>query len=131
MLLGVAVGVGLTLLLVIRAVNQPRVRLLERPSAPAGVLHLLLTGDLYTGNAQATYDAALGLVQAAAPRTVTLDISTLTHVTVPLLNTLRALRDDLASDETELVLLDVPDDVLPVLRRAPWFVEAEQEGFVG
>lgn len=132
MLLGVAVGVGLTLLLVIRAVNQPRVRLLERAGpGPAGVLPLLLTGDLYTGNAQATYDAALGLVQAAAPRTVTLDISTLTHVTVPLLNTLRALHDDLASDGTELVLLDVPDDVLATLRRAPWFVEAEQDGFVG
>lgn len=133
MLLGVAVGVGLTLLLVIRAVNQPRVRLLERPPGPGptGVLPLLLTGDLYTGNAQATYDAALGLVQAADPRTVTLDVSALSHVTVPLLNTLRSLRDDLAANETELVLLDVPDDVLPILRRAPWFADAEQDGFVG
>lgn len=131
MLLGVAVGVGLTLLLVIRAVNQPRVRLLEPAAAPDGVLPLLLTGDLYTGNAQATYDAALGLVQAADPRTATLDISTLTHVTVPLLNILRSLRDDLASDGIELLLLEVPDDVLPVLRRAPWFMEAEQEGFLG
>ncbi|MEU6135124.1 SulP family inorganic anion transporter [Nocardioides sp. NPDC047086] len=131
MLLGVAVGVCLTLLLVIRAVNQPRVRRLESPSAHDEVLPLVLTGDLYTGNAQATYDAALGLMQASTARTVTLDTSALTRVTVPLLNTLRSLREDLAAEGTELVLLDVPDDVLAILRRAPWFVEAEQGGFVG
>lgn len=136
MLLGVAVGVGLTLLLVIRAVNQPRVRRPEGPDGPDGVaapgrLTLVLTGDLYTGNAQATHDEALRLVQGADTdtRMVVLDASALTHVTVPLLNTLRSLRDDLAGDGVEMMLVDVPPDVLAVLRRSAWFAEAEQGGF--
>lgn len=127
MLLGVAVGVGLTLLLVIRAVNRPRVEVLERRDD--GVLPLLLTGDLYTGNALATHDAALEVVRAAdpVPRVVTLDASRLTHVTVPLLDTLRSLRDELAGDDMELVLHAVPAGVLDTLRRVRWFAEAESE----
>lgn len=134
MLLGVAVGVGLTLSLVIRAANRPKVDRLDRAPGDAapGELFLRLTTDLYTGNAQATHDAALRMVQAVDPdpRTVVLDLSVLTHVTIPLLNTLRSLREDLSCDGVELVLRDVPDEVLPVLRRSTWFTEAEVDGFV-
>lgn len=133
MLLGVAVGVGLTLVLVIRAVNRPKVRVIDRPDlvGPDEIL-LLLTGDLYIGNAQVTHDAALRLAQAAdpEPRAAVLDLAALTHVTIPLLQTLHSLRDDLACDGIEMVLLDVPAEVLTVLRRSAWFAAAEQDGFV-
>lgn len=127
MLLGVAVGVALTLLLVLRAIDRPRVRAL----APTGdgVLALLLVGDLYTGNARTTHDATLALVRAAdpVPRVVTLDASRLTRVTVPLLDAVRSLRDELAAEDVTLVLLDVSPGVLDVLRRVPWFAAAEPE----
>ena len=79
MLLGVAVGVALTLVLVVRNLNQPRVRpLYARPeggwttvapssideTAHPGVLLLHLDGSLYTGNAQTTLDDVVGRAQA-------------------------------------------------------------------
>ncbi|MEI7056669.1 SulP family inorganic anion transporter [Nocardioides sp. CCNWLW239] len=129
MLLGVAVGVGLTLVLVIRAVNLPRVNALETTSD--AVLPLLVTGNLYTGNAQATHDAALVLIMDDPTRpTVTLDVSRVTYVTVPLLDMLRTLRDDVDSEGRRLVLVGASPKILSVMRRVPWFVAAERDGFV-
>ncbi|SDD60453.1 SulP family inorganic anion transporter [Nocardioides lianchengensis] len=129
MLLGVAVGVALTLVLVVRSVNQPRVA----PSydGPPDALSLRLTGGLYTGNARSTHDEALRLVRAADPARVVLDAAAVTRVTIPLIDTVRALRDELAGDGIALTLTGLRPEVLEVLRRSDWFVGAEQAGLLG
>ena len=125
MLLGVAAGVGLTLVLVLRAVNQPHVAVVPGPDD--AVLRLILTGGIYTGNAQVTYDAALGLVRAAQPppHTVDLDLSRVTRVTIPLLDGLRAFHDQLALDSVDLHVTGASPDLLEVLRRWPWWRDHE------
>ena len=155
MLLGVAVGVALTLVLVLRQVGQPRARPVYpragggwTPVAPSsdetgteesgplptydGVLHLRLDGSLYTGNAQATHDAVLALAARADPpaQRVDLHAAAVTRVTVPFLDTLRSLSDQLRGDEITLGLVDVSPQVLAVLRRSEWFYDAEGSGLV-
>jgi high affinity sulfate transporter 1 len=130
MLLGVAVGVALTLVLVLRAVNQPQVQ--PMPSTPGGVLHLRLTGGLYTGNAQSTHDEVLRLVREARPAAhrVVLDGTAVTRVTIPFINTVRSLQDDLAGDRVELTLTQLTPEVLVVLRRSGWWREQEAHGLL-
>ena len=52
------------------------------------------------------------------------------RVTVPFLDTLRSLSDQLAGDEITLGLVDVSPQVLEVLRRSEWFFDAERSGLV-
>jgi len=154
MLLGVAVGVGLTLALVIAQANRPRVQpLLPRmgggwttdPAAsdttavsgvPAGadravVLHL--AEGVYTGNSRATHDALLAAVaaQPGAERVV-LECVTVEQVTVPLLTMLREVADDLAQEHpgVVLVLCGLREGTAAVLRRSEWFVAHEHRGLV-
>lgn len=149
MLVGVAVGVILTLALVVRRVNQPRVLPRYRtpdgrwsatapePASPGpatydGALVLQLTGSLYTGNARPTVESAMALVASAQPppERVVLGCSAVTVVTIPLLEALRDLRDELAADERTLLLAGFPEDVLRVCLRMPWFAEHEARGLV-
>jgi MFS superfamily sulfate permease-like transporter len=143
MLLGVAVGVALTLVLVLRAVNQPRVRPLRRagdgpgwaeagpddtsPQVYDGVLPVRLTGGLYTGNARATQDVVLALARAAVPpaQEVWCDAAAVTRVTVPLLDTFRELTAELAGLGIDLRLAGLRPEVLEVLRRDEWWAGAE------
>ena len=145
MLLGVAVGVGLTLVLVVRNLNRPRVRpLYARPeggwttvapsavdeTAHPGVLLLHLDGSLYTGNAQATLDDVVGRAQEADPpvHTVVLEGSVVLVVSVTMIDTFRAMQEELATDGTTLLLTGFPPETLEVMRRSRWFAEAEAAG---
>jgi sulfate permease, SulP family len=145
MLLGVAAGVAFTLVLVVRNLNQPRVRpLYARPgggwttvapgsideSAHPGVLLLHLDGSLYTGNAQATLDDVVGRAQAAGPNvhTVVLEGSVVHVVTVTMIDTFRAMQDELATDGKTLLLTGFPPETLEVMRRSHWFAEAQAAG---
>ena len=145
MLLGVAVGVGLTLVLVLRSVNQPRVRpLYARPGggwtivAPEtieptpAVLLLHLDGSLYTGNAQVTRDAVVAAARAADPHPdrLVLEGSAVRGVTVTMIDTFRALVEELARDGIEMVVAAVPPATLEVLRRSEWFTDFEERGGV-
>ncbi|MET1060745.1 MAG: solute carrier family 23 protein [Nocardioides sp.] len=146
MLLGVAVGVGLTLVLVLRAVNQPRVRpLYARPGGgwtavpqepaepvPSQLLLLHLDGGLYTGNAQATHDAIVATALAAEPRptTVVLEGTAVRMVSVTMLDTFRALTEELETEGVRLVIAELPPATLEMLRRSDWFVGFEESGAV-
>ena len=135
--------------LVVRRVNQPRVLPRYRtpdgrwsatapePASPGpatydGALVLQLTGSLYTGNARPTVESAMALVASAQPppERVVLGCSAVTVVTIPLLEALRDLRDELAADERTLLLAGFPEDVLRVCLRMPWFAEHEARGLV-
>ena len=138
LLLAVGVGVVLTLVLVLRAVSQPRVRPLypragRRLDAPThrrtashvptydDVLLLHLDGSLYTGNAQATQDAVLATALAARParaRRGARGQRPSTQVTVPMLDALRSMRADLRTEGIALVIAGFPADSLEAMRRS-------------
>ena len=61
---------------------------------------------------------------------VELHTAAVIRVTVPFLDTLRSLSDQLRGDEVTLGLADVSPQVLAVLRRSEWFYDAERSGLV-
>lgn len=147
MLLGVAVGVGLTWVLVVRDVNLPRVSVLYRrseggwttdPDAAGegdtqdGTLLLHLDGALYTGNAQPTVDALLRLVQdrVGGSSSVVLDCSAVRRATVPLVDALRTMSEELDRTGLRLQFAEFRSSTLVVLRRSQWFSDQEQAGRV-
>jgi MFS superfamily sulfate permease-like transporter len=146
MLLGVAAGVGLTLLLVVRELNHSRVRPLYRRAqggwtinrpegnedGVAGVLLLHLDGPLYTGNARATVDAVVSAARDAVPpvHTVVVEGSAVVRVTVPMLDAVRSIKEELATEGFALTLAGFPPSTLEVMRRDPWFADAEIAGLV-
>jgi SulP family sulfate permease len=153
MLLAVAVGVAVTLFLVIRAVNRPRVGPLfpragggwtTEPAlaAPAGLaeevvagaLLMRLEGSVYTGNAQVTRDAVRDAVEGAREaeraQMVVLEGSAVHNVTIPLVETLRGISEDLATTGSTLLFAEFPPATLAVLHQSVWFAEQEEAGRV-
>jgi SulP family sulfate permease len=141
MLLGVAAGVILTLFLVVRALNRPRVRpLYPRPqggwttNAPevvqpprTGPLLLKLDGALYTGNAQSTREAVVHAGRRADPSVsaVVVEGSAVRDVSVTMVDAFHSVYDDLARDGIELLLAEFPPATLEAMRRSHWFAEVE------
>ena len=97
-----------------------------------GILHLRLDGSLYTGNAQVTHDAILALAVRAEPPPARVDLhsAAVARVTVPFLDALRSLSDQLRADEVSLGLVEVSPQVVAVLRRSEWVAEAESSGLL-
>lgn len=150
MLLGVAAGVGLTLALLVRSVNTPRVRPLypragggwtttpPEPGQPVpiaaaarGAVLLHLDTTLYAGNAQATVDAVLAAV-AAHPEAslVVLEGTAVRAVTVPMLQAFEQMATALEARGITLVQPGLPPSVRERLRRDPWFAARERAGLV-
>ena len=148
LLLAVFVGVILTLLLVLQAVSQSRVRpILPHPrggwttvpegadrdsTAYADVLLLHLDGPLYTGNAQPTQDAILQTALAREPRpvAVVLEAAAVDRVTVPFLDVLEALQTDLAEEGIVLVVAGMQQAAHETAMRSERFAELDRTGFV-
>jgi sulfate permease, SulP family len=147
LLLAVAVGVVLTLLLVLRNVSESKARvLLVAPdgrwttdphggvplAAELRVLALHLDTGLYTGNARPTQDAILALVLGTTPRprTVVVEGSAVRKVTVPLLDTLEALDTDLGDEGITLLVAGLHQTVADRARRSAWFARLDGEGRV-
>lgn len=109
-----------------RASSNPSVR----PQTYRGVLLLRMTGGIYTGNARATHDEAIRLVAAAdpPPQRVVIDAAAVAAVTIPLLETLEALQEDLQVDGIALTVTRIEPAVLDVLRRSQWWRRHENEG---
>ena len=125
MLLGVAAGVALTLVLVVRQVNRPRVRPLYRREGGgwttlppddggevAGMLLLHVDGPIYTGNAQVTLDSVVEAALVVVPpvHSVVLEASAVHRVTVPMLDGLRSLQQELATEGFTLRVAGVPPE---------------------
>ena len=147
MLLGVGAGVALTLVLVLRQVNRPRIRpLYRRPgggwttirpageeAGVAGTLLLHLDGSLYTGNAQVTVDAVVAAARdcgssgahrgARGFRRPPRDGADARRACAPSRKSSRPMASPSA-------LAGIPPATLEVMRRDPWFVGAESAGLV-
>jgi sulfate permease, SulP family len=149
MLLGVAVGVALTLVLVVRELNRSQARQAfprigggwttdpgaAAPIAPPGfdpaeILVLRLDGSIYTGNAQATVDAVVELTASTDVRAVVLDCSAARLVTVPMVDALRAMQEYLEKADVRLQLAEPSAEALEALRRSRWFAGVDAAGLV-
>ena len=71
------------------------------------------------------------ILDAVPPvHSVVLEASAVHRVTVPMLDGLRSLQQELATEGFTLRLAGVPPETLEVLRRDAWFADAEAAGLV-
>ncbi|MFB7249699.1 SulP family inorganic anion transporter [Microbacterium sp. NPDC056234] len=126
LLAAVAVGVVLTLILVLREVNIPRLRVIDRRGS-AVTIHL--GQGLYTGNALQNERAIVSLATQSADATaVVLDVHRLDVVTVTVLDALEDLDRELSQLGIELHLARLPEHSATIARRMPWYAGLEKDG---
>jgi MFS superfamily sulfate permease-like transporter len=119
LLQAVALGVVLTLILVLRALNQPRVRVTPHGDT-AAVLTLL--APLYTANVLGTEQAILAsAAELPGLRTLVLDMSVIQETSVTVLDTLTDLDRELAGTGVELRVAALPPGAARVAERTAWF----------
>lgn len=129
LLQAVVVGVVLTLILLLSALNKPRIRV----SSPAdGELVVTLLAPLYTASVLATEQAVLQAVDAAPDaRRLTIDCTVMQEISVTVIEGFRDLDRELAGRGVTLVLIGFAPAVLAVLERTAWFVTLRDAGRAG
>ena len=133
LLAAVAVGVVLTLLLILTELSKIRVTVGERRGP---VLAVIVGGPLYTANVLETEQAVLAAVEEArrqpAPRSglsaVVLDLGRMATTSVTVLDALADLDRELATEGVQLRIAAVPDAALLIARRTSWFSGLEADG---
>ena len=116
----VAVGVVVTLVLVLRELNIPRVRVVGRRGS---VLGLEPERGLYTANALANQRLIVQTVAAQAEpvRTLVLGLPQQVVMSITVLDTLEALDRELAQLGVQLHLAALPEDAAVVAERTAWY----------
>jgi SulP family sulfate permease len=128
LLAAVATGVVLTLILLLAALNKPRI---ATSTSPDGVLTVTLLAPLYTANVLATEQAVLAAADAEpALRILVLDMSVLQEISFTVLETLQDLDRELAGRSVELRLARLPVATRDVAGRTAWFTGLVQAGRV-
>ncbi|CAM5522987.1 SulP family inorganic anion transporter [Leifsonia shinshuensis] len=132
LLAAVGVGVLFTLVLVLAALNKPRVRVDE---TEGGRLAVSLLGPLYTANVLATEQAILDATDAARAAgevtELTLDCSPLQDISVTVILALQNLDQELAGRGVRLRVRGLPAAARAIAARTKWFRGMEAEGRVG
>lgn len=143
LLIGVLVGVVLTLYLVLRAVNHPVVVELQRPPAggelePArlgdaavpGLLVLRVEGPLYTMNVRGVQAAIFAAVDAAEPppQVVLVDVGGTADTSVTVMDIFAETDQQLARKDVALWVAALPTRALAKARRAPAWSEWASSG---
>lgn len=125
----VAVGVVVTLVLVLRELNVPKVRVVGQGR---GVLGVELDRGLYTANAQANERRILEIVGGAEEptRAVVLGLEQQEVMTITVLDALAELDRELAAQEVTLHLAGLPSAAVAVAERTPWFTSLRSAGRV-
>ncbi|PRB19307.1 sulfate transporter [Microbacterium sp. MYb62] len=125
----VAVGVVVTLILVLREVNVPKVTVVGRLG---GVLGIHLDRGLYTANAMANERLILEMVGAESEpvHALVLGLKQQEVMTITVLEALENLDRELAQLGTVLHLARLPEAAAGVARRTPWFAGLESAGRV-
>ena len=123
----VAVGVVVTLILVLREINIPRLDIVGRRG---GALGIHLGRGLYTANALANERAIITLAttQDAPVSAVVLDVERLDLVTVTVLDALADLDRELDQLGIVLHLSRLPERAALIARRLPWYAGLEAAG---
>lgn len=125
----VAVGVVVTLILVLRELNVPKVTVDARIGDALG---LRLERGLYTANAMANEKQILALVEAEEQpvRMLVLGLKQQEVMTITVLDALENLDGELAQRGTVLHIAALPERAAAVARRTPWFLGLESHGRV-
>ncbi|WP_243229235.1 SulP family inorganic anion transporter [Microbacterium sp. CIAB417] len=123
----VAVGVVVTLIIVLREINIPKLDVIGRRGSALGI-HL--GRGLYTANALENERAiiALATAQGDPVSAVVLDVERLEIVTVTVLDALEDLDRELAQLGIVLHLARLPERAAAVARRLPWYAGLEATG---
>lgn len=129
LLVAVAFGVLVTLLLVLRELNRPR---LDDVHQVGAVLAVRLGRGLYTANVLAYQRALITLVRRSKPpaRTLVLDVAQLTTVTITVLDALADLDRELAQLGVTLHLAALPASAADVAEHTAWFRGVRDDGRV-
>ncbi|AMB60548.1 SulP family inorganic anion transporter [Microterricola viridarii] len=128
LLAAVAVGVALTLLLILSELSKTRVTVGERRGP---VLAVVVGGPLYTANVLETEQAVLAAVaEADGVGAVVLDLGRMATTSVTVLDALADLDRELAAQGVQLRIAAVPDAALLIARRTSWFSGLESEARV-
>ncbi|RZU66697.1 MFS superfamily sulfate permease-like transporter [Microterricola gilva] len=132
LLAAVAVGVALTLLLILTELSKIRVTTGERRGS---VLAVIVGGPLYTANVLETEQAVLAAVaesgeDAGTLSAVVIDLGRMATTSVTVLDALADLDRELASQGVQLRIAAVPDAALLIARRTSWFSGLEADGRV-
>jgi MFS superfamily sulfate permease-like transporter len=131
LLAAVAVGVLFTLVLLLAALNKPRVRV---DANEGGRMVVSLLGPLYTANVLATEQLILDAVDAARSSEdlteLTLDSSTIQEISITVILALRDLDRELAGRGVRLFVRGLPAAPRRVAARTKWFRALEAEGRV-
>ncbi|MPT15060.1 MAG: SulP family inorganic anion transporter [Microbacterium sp.] len=116
----VAVGVVVTLVLVLRELNIPRIRVVGRRGSALGVEP---ERGLYTANALANQRLIVQTVSAQAEpvRTLVLGLPQQVVMSITVLDTLEALDRELSQLGVLLHLAAVPEAAAAVAARTPWY----------
>jgi len=125
----VAVGVVVTLILVLREVNIPKATIV---GGDGGVLGIRLDRGLYTANALANERMLLETVaaQGAPVRALVLGLTQQEVMTITVLDALEDLDRELSQLGVVLHLAAVPASARGVAERTPWFAGLESAGRV-
>lgn len=125
----VAVGVVVTLILVLRELNVPKVAVDARIGDALG---LRLERGLYTANAMANEKQILALVEAEEQpvRVLVLGLKQQEVMTITVLDALENLDGELAQLGIVLHIAALPERAAAVARRTPWFLGLESHGRV-
>jgi MFS superfamily sulfate permease-like transporter len=129
LLAAVALGVVVTLVLVLREINTPRLTVMGRAD---GAVAIHLGRGMYTASALANERAVLDLV-AAEPQPVTTVVLELTRQDVMTITVLEALEDldrELVAVGATLHLAALPESAAAVARKTPWFTGLVTQGRV-
>ncbi|WP_305093626.1 SulP family inorganic anion transporter [Prescottella sp. R16] len=142
LLVAVAVGVILTLYLVLRELNRPHVvqlvpdehgRLRAGPedaaTIPTDLLVLRINSALYTASVRATMDAIRRRALESGATTVVLDVSRAWKVSTTVLDQSRDMIGELADAGATVYLADLPESEQPKLRMTPWWTEHGAERY--
>jgi len=127
LLAAVALGVVVTLVLVLREVNTPRLLVRARRG---GRLVVRLDRGIYTANALANERALLALaIDGDTPTTeLWLDVTRQEIMTITVIDSLQDLDRDLAESGTALHLVGLPDAAVQVASKTPWYQRLQAEG---
>lgn len=123
LLAAVAVGVVLTLVMVLHELNRPRVDVL---SSEPSRLTLKLVSPLYTANVLSTTRMVHDQIDAAGrPAQVVLDVSVLRILTVMVIDSFADLDREMAGLGVELHFAVLPDGALERARKTAWWQNVE------
>lgn len=129
LLAAVAVGVVVTLVLVLRELNIPRLSIIERRG---NTIAIHLGRALYTANVLANERAIIALATTQPPRVdaVVLDLQRLEAISITVLDALADLDRELGEHGIALHVAALPERAAAVAARTSWYTRFDDEGRV-